>query len=458
MQFENQDDTICALSTAQGTGAIAIVRISGSKALEIAASIRKKGPDAYVPNKSIFARIFKNDELLDETVITYFKNPSSFTGEDVIEIACHGSVYIQKELLKLLVQKGCRMANPGEFSFRAFLNKKMDLSQTEAIADLISSDSAASHRVAMNQMRGGFSEEIRELRQELLNFASLIELELDFSQEDVEFADRTALVELITKIDNRIRKLINSFQLGNVLKDGVPVAIIGPPNAGKSTLLNAILNEDKAIVSDIAGTTRDSIEDVINIGGVNFRFIDTAGIRKTKDVVENLGIQRSYDHIKKARIILYLMDLDSKTVSIEKLTERIASFRADSVHDDQELIPVFNKIDLNQNVSKEELSKLGIVISAKNKSGVNQLIEKLTKSVSLSDSDNIIVSNVRHFDVLNKSQQALEKVSFGLDNEIPGDLLAMDIREALDYLGEITGEVSNDELLGNIFGNFCIGK
>lgn len=460
MKFGQQEDTICALSTPSGMGAIAMVRISGDKAFEITASITKKSIDWFVSNKAKFSRIYNHNEVLDEVVITSFKNPHSFTGEDSVEIACHGSVYIQEELIKLLIERGCRLAGPGEFSLRAFLNKKMDLSQTEAVADLIASDSKASHKLAMNQMRGGFSDEIRSLRQDLLNFASLIELELDFSQEDVEFADRAELNALISKIDQRISKLLNSFQLGNALKNGVPVAIIGAPNAGKSTLLNALLNEEKAIVSDIAGTTRDSIEDVININGVRFRFIDTAGIRKTDDVVENLGIERAFAHIKKARIVLYLIDVDNKDFYgfAKSIGEIISDFNEKHISKEQFFIPIFNKADVLNEQQKSAISDKGILISAKEKWNINALIKELNNAIKPSDNQDLIVTNIRHFDVLGKSKISLEKVHEGLEMEIPGDLLAMDIREALENLGEITGEVSNDELLGNIFANFCIGK
>jgi tRNA modification GTPase len=343
VNFQNPNDTICALSTASGIGAIALIRLSGKDAIEITNAVFSKDLTNVPTHTAHFGRILKEGDLLDEVVVTVYKNPKSFTGEDSVEIACHGSRFIQTEILKLLIEKGARLAGPGEYSLRAFMNGKMDLSQTEAVADLIMSNSKAAHKVAMHQMRGGFASEINELRQQLLNFASLIELELDFSQEDVEFADRTQLENLITQIKTKVNRLVESFKLGNVIKNGVPVAIVGPPNAGKSTLLNSLLNEEKAIVSEIAGTTRDVIEDTMIIEGVEFRFIDTAGIRETTDRIEIMGIERSYEQIKKASIILLLLDL--KGASETSILNQIEHFKSATVLDDQTLLVVFNKVD-----------------------------------------------------------------------------------------------------------------
>lgn len=396
--------------------------------------------------------------MLDEVVITIYKNPRSFTGEDSVEIACHGSRFIQQEILKLLIEKGARLAGPGEFSLRAFMNGKMDLSQTEAIADLIMSNSKAAHKVAMHQMRGGFASEINNLRQQLLNFASLVELELDFSQEDVEFADRTQLENLIHEIKLKVNRLVDSFKLGNVIKNGVPVAIVGAPNAGKSTLLNALLNEEKAIVSEIAGTTRDVIEDTMIIEGVEFRFIDTAGIRETTDRIEIMGIERSYEQIRKASIVLLLFDLKGETEN--HVLTQLKQFKTASIIDDQKIIAVFNKSDENDQSKFPQLVNEGIFISAKNRQNLDKLKKDLLIAVGdfESNQDQLLVTNVRHFEVLQKCKQSLDKVEEAMANHIPGDLLAMDIRETLYHLSEITGDISNDELLGNIFSKFCIGK
>lgn len=457
MQFSDPSDTICALSTPSGVGAISLIRLSGKKSLEIIGQVFSKDISKAVSHTAHFGKIKSDEDILDEVVVTVYLNPRSFTGEDMIEIACHGSRYVQAELLKLLLSKGARLATPGEFSLRAFLNGKMDLSQTEAVADLIHAGSKAAHKVAMNQMRGGFSKELNDLRQQLLNFASLVELELDFSQEDVEFADRTQLKKLIAEIDGRISKLADSFKLGNAIKNGVPVAIVGPPNAGKSTLLNALLNEEKAIVSDIAGTTRDVIEDTVIVDGIEFRFIDTAGIRETADRIELLGIERSFEQIKKASVILLLFDLTSENAI--HIQTQIDNFRKNSVSDDQVLIPVLNKTDMVDTAKFESL-KNGVFISAGKKLNLDQLKKNLLNSVqnhSLTD-DQLIVTNVRHYEILKKCKEALSRIQEGMENDIPGDLLAMDIREIIYHLGEITGTISNDELLGNIFANFCIGK
>ncbi|MEX1003141.1 MAG: tRNA uridine-5-carboxymethylaminomethyl(34) synthesis GTPase MnmE [Crocinitomicaceae bacterium] len=457
MNFENPEDTICALSSPQGTGAISLIRLSGKSAFEIMGKIFSKPLADKTSHTVHFGWIKKQEQIIDEVLVSIFKAPNSFTGEDLIEISCHGSQFIQENILHLLTDHGARIAGPGEFSLRAFLNGKMDLSQTEAIADLIASNSAASHQVAMHQMRGGFSAEISGLRQQLLDFASLIELELDFSEEDVEFADRTQLSELLKAIKIKVEKLAASFQYGNAIKNGVPVVIVGAPNAGKSTLLNALLNEDKAIVSDIAGTTRDVIEDTVVLGGIEFRFIDTAGIRNTIDKIESLGIERAYQKIKSAQIVLLLFDVAGS--SEEEIQQQIATFKKASITDEQELICLFNKADKIDKKAYKKLKAYGIFISAINEKEVDQIKELLIKKVKEKDVEtDTIVTNVRHFEILKKCKSSIDKIEEGLLTEIPGDLLAMDIRECLNLLGEITGEVTNDELLGNIFANFCIGK
>ena len=459
--------TICAIATSPGMGAIATIRLSGEKALEIADSVfqspksGKKLTDQQ-PNSLHFGSITDGIELIDEVVVSIFLTPHSFTGEDVIEITCHGSVYIQQRILQLLITKGARMALPGEFTQRAFLNGKMDLSQAEAIADLIASTNRAAQKVAINQMRGGFSSELTRLRGELLHFIAMIELELDFSEEDVEFADRDQLKKLVSRIEAILRKLKNSFQLGNVIKNGIPVAIIGETNVGKSTLLNALLNEEKAIVSDIHGTTRDVIEDVVNIHGTAFRFFDTAGIRETTDEIETLGIERSYSKLDQATVVILVVDTQNE---IEIIATRITKIRERI--NDQHLIIAANKVDrgLTETISKlKEMTLLTneklVFIAAKQKTNLDELISEMQHAVSLDSisEDAVIVTNVRHFEALTRAYESIGRVQLGLNNLISGDFLAQDIRECLHYLGEITGEISNDEILGHIFKNFCIGK
>ncbi|MEY8779559.1 tRNA uridine-5-carboxymethylaminomethyl(34) synthesis GTPase MnmE [Allomuricauda sp. XS_ASV26] len=452
-------DNIVALATPSGTGAIAVIRVSGPQAINIVDQLFKsiKGKK-LVQQKSHtihLGNIVDGAKILDEALVSIFKGPHSYTGENVVEISCHGSPFIQQQIIQLLLRNGCRTASAGEFTLRAFLNGKMDLSQAEAVADLIASDSEAAHDIAMQQMRGGFSNEIQELRQELLNFASLIELELDFSQEDVEFADRTQFNELLTKISNVLKKLIDSFALGNVIKNGIPVAIVGQPNVGKSTLLNVLLNEERAIVSEIAGTTRDTVEDHISIKGIGFRFIDTAGIRETEDVVEKIGIERTFDKIEKARLIVYLFDgINFNIKELESIQER---------YPNKQLLPICNKMDLLNEEQKNKVQKEipnVLFLSAKFKTGISELENKL---LSLVDSgalsgDSTIVTNSRHYDALLKALEEIQKVKEGLDMELSSDLMAIDIRQALYHLGEITGSVTTDDLLGNIFSNFCIGK
>jgi tRNA modification GTPase len=462
-------DTICALATPAGPGAIAVIRLSGIKALEIGDAVffKKKAKSEFLLSKAkshtlYFGDIKDADKIIDEVLIAVFKNPHSYTGEDTLEISCHGSVFIQQQIIKLLIAKGARMAEPGEFTLRAFLNGKLDLSQAEAVADLIASDSEASHQMAMQQMRGGFSKDIAELREKLINFAALIELELDFSEEDVEFANREELRKLIENLRTRIKKLIDSFAAGNVFKNGVPVAIIGKPNTGKSTLLNTLLNEDRAIVSDIAGTTRDTIEEEINLKGVIFRFIDTAGIRNTSDKVEAIGIEKTYEKISKAALVLYIFDVISD--SPELVREDIALIQQKTSGNNIPIVIVGNKIDVATLGSVKEKFRIDIepiYISAKNNFNIEELKEKLLSLIDtgILKSNQTIVSNTRHLDALNKSLEALDMVLNGLDSHITGDFLALDIRKALQHLGEITGAIDVDkDILGTIFSKFCIGK
>jgi tRNA modification GTPase len=463
------NDTIVALATPSGAGAIAVIRISGAAAIEIASSVFQsiKGKDLKIQKSHTLhlGHIMEGNKTLDEVLVSIFKGTNSYTGENTIEISCHGSTYIQQQIIQLLLRKGCRMANAGEFTLRAFLNGKLDLSQAEAVADLISSDNEAAHQIAMNQMRGGFSNEIAKLREELLNFASLIELELDFAEEDVEFADRTQFTELLTRIEFVLKRLIDSFSVGNVIKNGIPIAIVGEPNVGKSTLLNALLNEERAIVSDIAGTTRDTIEDELIIGGIAFRFIDTAGIRETKDVVESIGIKKTFEKIEQAQVVLYLLDAVSFQVSgfrfqveIEKIKNQFPL---------KPVLVLINKIDkIDENLSNEITNQLEtlnlkqIKLSAKNNIGIEDLKEKLLSFVNTGALRNneTIITNTRHYDSLHKALEEIQKVKFGLQTNLSSDLMAIDIKEALYHFGAITGQVTNDELLGNIFANFCIGK
>ncbi|MGC1632419.1 MAG: tRNA uridine-5-carboxymethylaminomethyl(34) synthesis GTPase MnmE [Gelidibacter sp.] len=466
------NDTIVALATASGSGAIAVIRLSGKDAINIGSkffkSVSGKSLSGQKSHTVHLGHIVDEPRVIDEVLVTLFKDPHSYTGENVIEISCHGSIYIQQEIIQLFLKNGCRMANAGEFTLRAFLNGKLDLSQAEAVADLISSDNEASHQIAMQQMRGGFSSEIAKLREELLNFASLIELELDFAEEDVEFADRAQFRALIERIGMVLRRLIDSFAVGNVLKNGIPVAIVGEPNVGKSTLLNALLNEDRAIVSDIAGTTRDAIEDEISIGGIGFRFIDTAGIRDTKDVVESIGIKKTFEKIEQAQVVLFLVSsvqlaggsdaVEPFIIEIEKIKNKFPL---------KQILVVLNKIDQISDVELENLTTLLaphaahlIPISAKTKVGIEQLTTTLLNLINTGALRNneTIVTNSRHYDALLKALEEIQKVKYGLESDLSGDLLAIDIREALYQFGLITGQVTNDELLGNIFANFCIGK
>jgi tRNA modification GTPase len=469
MYVPPNSDTIAALATAHGSAAIAVIRLSGPQSFDVVESVfrSKNGKPKALrskPGHTAHLGIITEDSgseqfILDEVLVTIFKAPHSYTGEDSIEISCHGSIFIQQQLLQLLYRKGARPAQAGEFTLRAFLNGKFDLSQAEAVADLIASQSGAAHQIAMQQMRGGFSGKIQILRQELMDFASLIELELDFSEEDVEFANRDDLRQLLWKIQRLVQRLIDSFEVGNVIKNGIPVAIVGKPNAGKSTLLNALLEEERAIVSEIPGTTRDTIEDEITIDGVLFRFIDTAGLRSTTDVVESIGVSRSFDQIRQSAIVIYLFDMHEMTraeliPALDEVNSHISG---------AQLLVVGNKIDKEDiSAAQKEFAEFDtLFISAKEKYGIDDLRQKL---VSLFDSRTVnvtetIVTNARHADALRRTNSAIERIINGMSQQIPGDLLAQDIREALMYLSEITGQqITSDDLLGNIFGRFCIGK
>jgi tRNA modification GTPase len=462
------ESTITAISTAPGIGGIAVIRISGIDAVKICNSIFKpKNETSSVltqpANTISFGSIINADnEIIDEVLLALFRAPHSFTGEDVVEISCHGSIYIQQQILHVLIENDCVLAQPGEFTQRAFLNGKMDLSQAEAVADLIASSSSASHRMAMTQMRGGFSNELMKLRTQLLDFVSLVELELDFNEEDVEFADRTKLKSLATTIERLITKLSDTFKVGNALKNGIPVALVGETNVGKSTLLNVLLNEEKAIVSDIHGTTRDVIEDSIIINGLHFRFIDTAGIRDTKDKIENMGIERTYQKIEQASIVLWILDCTQISEHMEWLTERIL-IRSIG----KKIILVFNKIDKIAVEEREVITQLfeqfegeRIYISARERINTEKLQQALVNAAQLPDihPGDVVVNNIRHYEALQNAKSSISRVINGLETGISGDFLSQDIRECMHYLGEITGQISNDEILGNIFGKFCIGK
>jgi tRNA modification GTPase len=462
------ETTICAPATS-GSGAISIIRLSGPKSFEIADTVfssplKKKIAD--MPANSIhFGEIRDGEDILDEVLVSVFKAPHSYSGEDSLEISCHASSYIQKRVLELLVENGAKLAGPGEFTQRAFLNGKMDLAQAEAVADLIASENRASHRIALNQMKGGFSKELSGLRNELLHFTSMIELELDFSEEDVEFANRTALKKLVMNMLDITNRLVNSFKNGNVIKNGVPVAIIGKPNVGKSSLLNRLLNEEKAIVSEIPGTTRDSIEDTVRIHDITFRFIDTAGIRETADIIENLGIRKTYQKIEQAAIILLLADATDDT---EIIAASFLKIRKQIENQDKQLVLVVNKSDKITKSKSEELrnrlqpseNEYLVEISAKKGENINQLDQILIDASKLGklDKDAVIISNLRHYESLHSASDNLERVKEGLETDLPSDLLTQDLRQVIYYLGQITGEIGTEEVLGNIFKNFCIGK
>ena len=461
-----QHDSIIALATPSGIGAISVIRISGEDAINIVSkkfnSISGKKLKNQKTHTIHLGHIIENNRIIDEVLVSVFKNPSSYTGENVVEISCHGSSYIQQEIIQLFLKNGCRMADNGEFTMRAFLNGKMDLSQAEAVADVIASNSSASHQLAIQQMRGGITNELKDLRTKLLDFAALIELELDFSGEDVEFADRTKFKELVVTISSVLKKLIDSFSFGNAMKNGIPVAIIGEPNVGKSTLLNSLFNEEKAIVSEIAGTTRDAIEDELIIEGVAFRFIDTAGIRQTNDIVESIGIKKTFEKAENAQLLIFLIDSNKFVGSKSSFLEEIKIIK--NRFPNKRLLLIANKIDSLPEKQRKEITtsvKEILLLSAKEKIGITTLLKELTSLVNrgaLSNNETI-VTNSRHFEALNNALNAINSVQEGIDLKISTDLFSIDIRECLRHLGNITGEYDVDkDILGHIFSNFCIGK
>ena len=449
------EDTIVALATPQGVGAIAVIRLSGKEAISIANKVFKgKNLEEQDSHTLHFGSIIDGEEVIDEVLASIFIAPNSFTKENAVELSTHGSPYVAKQVIELLVKNGARLAKAGEFTKRAFTHGRFDLAQAEAVADLIASENEASHKVALNQMRGGFSRDIKKLREKLIHFASMIELELDFSEEDVEFADRTDIRDLIEELRTVISDLMKSFRMGNVIKNGVPTVIAGKPNAGKSTLLNALLNEEKAIVSDIAGTTRDFIEDVIVIDGISFRFIDTAGLREARDQIEAIGIERTQAKMKEASLIIYLVDLSES--GLPSIESELAELRKGEIP----FIGVGNKQDKADPALVKSLPNDFILISAKAGEGLDLLKEKILKVVHLDKikTDQTIITNLRHYQGLKETHDALEDVLTGLDEDLSNDFLALDIRNALHHLGELTGEITTDDLLENIFSKFCIGK
>ena len=463
----NTNDAICAIATASGMGAIAVVRLSGQRCHEIALSIfksrtRNLDKSSIVPNKAYFGDLVDGTDVVDEAIVTFFASPHSYTGEDSVEISCHGSVYIQQKVLEILIARGARLAGPGEFSRRAFLNNKLDLAQAEAVADLIASQSEASHKIAVNQLKGGFSKELRNIRSRLLDITSLMELELDFSEEDVEFADRTQLLELIEEAISHIGRLTESFRLGNAIKNGIPVTIAGETNTGKSTLLNAILGEERAIVSDIEGTTRDTVEETFNIFGTLYRFIDTAGIRQTTEEIERIGIERTFKKMEEADVILGMVDM---TKGLEKAISAIRLIVSKVDRQQQTLIVLCNKRDVARDFPCERLlSEFEDIpiefVSAKDNDDVERIKRFIFNNSSLHSvgANETLVTNMRHYESLRRSKENLEQVREGIMVGLSADLLSQDLRQALFYLGSITGEITNDEVLGNIFGRFCIGK
>jgi tRNA modification GTPase len=458
LKLSGWDDTIVALATPMGIGAIGIIRLSGNKAIEIANALFSSKDLVKEKSHTLHVGLLKNEkQILDEVVISLYKAPHSYTGENIVEISCHGSLFIHQQVIEACIQQGARLAKPGEFTQRAFINGKLDLTQAEAVADLIASNTTAAHKTAVNNIRGGFSHALKSLREQLIKFSALIELELDFSQEDVEFADRTELKLLIERSIVQTKQLLDSFKLGNVIKNGVSVAIIGKPNAGKSTLLNILLNEERAIVSDIPGTTRDTVEEIINIDGILFRLIDTAGIREnTIDTIEHAGIERSLQKMQQANLVIYLFDVNE--MSEEELKKVVVNMERKGIY----FILVGNKIDMvTEAAAGEKYSQPDIVfISAKNLWHTEELKEKMLKRVVSENvqGENVVVTNARHYEYLQKAYASLKQVKAGLDSRIPGDLLSLDIRECLQYLGEITGEIANEDQLDYIFSKFCIGK
>ncbi|PSL47165.1 tRNA modification GTPase [Chitinophaga niastensis] len=452
------DDTIVAVATAPGLGAIAVIRLSGSNAYSICNGLFPARDLTLEASHTLhFGSIVAAGRVIDEVVVSLYKGPRSYTGEDVIEISCHGSPYIQQQIIDATIQAGARLAKPGEFTQRAFLNGKLDLTQAESVADLIASNSAASHQTAMQQMRGGFSKELHALREQLITFSALIELELDFSQEDVEFADRTGLYALITNATSVLQHLIDSFRMGNVIKNGVNTAIVGKPNAGKSTLLNTLLNENRAIVSEIAGTTRDTIEEILNIEGILFRLIDTAGIRESMDTIESIGVQKTMEKIKEAGVVVYLFDVNELTAT--DIRNQVAAFKTDNINH----LLVGNKTDVTGEAAvRTKFADIPdiLFISAKNHAHIQDLKDALVQKVMGGDinTEDTIITNARHYAALQEVLRSLQDVKQGMDNGLPGDLLSLDIRLCLHYLGEITGEVTNEDRLDYIFSKFCIGK
>ena len=454
---DQQEETIVALATAAGTGAIGVIRLSGPDAISIANSVFKGKDLSTQESHTIhFGQVIDGEVVLDEVLVSLFIAPRSYTRENVVEISCHGSNYIIESIIKLLIRNGARAAKPGEFTLRAFLNGQLDLSQAEAVADLIASNSKASQQIAMQQLRGGFSSQLQLLREQLVQFASLVELELDFSEEDVEFANRGQLKQLVVEILKAIGRLIESFELGNAIKLGVNTVIAGRPNAGKSTLLNALLNEERAIVSHIPGTTRDTIEEVLNINGINFRLIDTAGIREATDTIEQMGVERTMEKISQSALLVYVYD--ASEITIEELNSDLENLQKPGIT----MLVVANKADL---LTEEQLLSLphtqsAVIISAKQKQHIDELKDKIYASAikyELGGSETL-VTNVRHLEALQKTQEALSRLLIGIDTQVTSDFLAMDIKQALHYLGEITGAVTTDDLLDNIFSKFCIGK
>jgi len=451
----NHQDTIVALSTPSGSGAIGVIRLSGPDAIRITNAVfAGKDLEKQATHTLHFGLVKDGDQIIDEVVAGLYVAPKSYTKENVVEISCHGSNYIIQQIISLLIRQGARAAKPGEFTLRAFLNGAFDLSQAEAVADLIASNSKASHDVAIQQMRGGFAHELKALREQLIHFASMIELELDFAEEDVEFANRDQLRNLILKINQVLHRLIASFEMGNVIKNGVPIVIAGKPNVGKSTLLNALLNEERAIVSDIAGTTRDTIEDELTIAGIVFRFIDTAGIRDTADIIEALGVERTLEKMKQAKLIIYMADAAQTLAEIEEQIRGLEQLEIP-------YLILVNKADLLSPQQRDEFAKLNVVFtSAKEKQGIDELKETLLEQVNLHhiNTSETLVTNIRHVEALKQTEQALHRVLGNIDNPVTSDFLAMDIKQALYYLGGITGTVTTDDLLENIFSKFCIGK
>ncbi len=462
--FSNWDDTIVALATAQAVGAIAVIRLSGSNAISIANQLFSSKNLEAQPSHSLHVGLLKNnDVLLDEVVVALFKNPTSYTGENVVEISCHGGLLIQQQIINACIEKGARIAKAGEFTQRAFLNGKLDLTQAEAVADIIAANSQKAQQIALSQLRGGFANQLKQLREELINFAALIELELDFSEEDVEFVDRKKLQENIIQIQEQVRPLLQSFKIGNAIKNGIPVAIVGKPNAGKSTLLNDLLNEDRAIVSHIAGTTRDTIEDTIELDGVNFRFIDTAGLRQTTDEIEQVGVQKAHQKISEADIVLLVADI------AENYQDIVVQYKKLLLRKEQNCIIVLNKIDEASNCDiydiEEAIATLThqptITISAKNKLHIDKLIKKIIEAASIDTiaAESTIITNARHYNELKNTLESLEEINQGLSNNLSGDLISVDIKKALSHIATLTGNVEHDkDILGTIFGKFCIGK